>query len=219
MKSKRNRLLGRVREILEDVSGNTVEVDLVEGAGGKAGGGKGKSGGKGSSMNEVRFPKCHISVQASAVMDVVDELLAEAAKSDPQTLRKQRDLVQSMLSESSTITDGEKRFDAIEYSVETCVGHLLNLGKIWRPISQTQLYLDAMGLLVDDFLAGIVREIQPVAGGGGQALHRFRFLVGVLLKLENVFQKRGAGGGWEKVPVQQFSKRWNDLVDFLQELS
>ncbi|KAI8848483.1 Centromere/kinetochore Zw10-domain-containing protein [Chytridium lagenaria] len=301
-KTKRNGLAKRVREIVEDVSTNTVEAVSAD-AVGKKGMSHGKSNGKGGSSHDVKFPSCHISIQASAIMDIVKELLHEGMQSDKETalelfycardaLDMYRALWPEVHAESiradparamilcndcdyfcwqmtglgysyklgatveriGTFGDlvpsfrklgetylrhqmeakgscegdvgeglggmvGEIKYDAIEYAIESCVGHLLHLSKIWRPISQPELYLSAMGLLVDHFLKTLVDDVIPTSGESRQAVHHFRFLVGLVLKLETVFVKKGGAGGWEKVPVQQFVKQWPSLLETLTKVA
>ncbi|KAJ3095475.1 Centromere/kinetochore protein zw10 [Phlyctochytrium planicorne] len=312
IKTKRNVILKRVKEIIEDVSTNTVEISSssgLEAVYSKKANSSNDKGTKGQSTNEVRFPTCHVSVQATTIMDTVHELLQEAEKVDKESgmelfycardvfdmyrslwpeihaesiradpvramilfndcdyfcyqmmtlafrykkclhdpfsiigtnadlipnfrklgetylrhqMRKQRDIIKGLLPKEGEIRGlkEDNDFQAIEYALECTVGHILHLGKLWKPLSQTVIYLESMGLLIDSFLPNIVDEIGSFDQTSKRTLHQFRFAVNLLLRLEGMFEARASDGvkSWVVVPAQRFVKSWPRLVELNQKL-
>ncbi|KAJ3244298.1 Centromere/kinetochore protein zw10 [Chytriomyces hyalinus] len=153
-------------------------------------------------------------------------------------MRKQRDIVQMHVSNAqgfSNLTD-DARFETVERCIKQALSHLNSLSRVWKPILAEEMYLNTMGLLVDTFLESIMTQVSALAGTlRVEEGHQLRYILGLVLKAEDMFEKRvpgGSGGssssgmrgigkkaaGWVKMPVRKYVNRWDAFLKVKEDL-
>ncbi|TPX65145.1 hypothetical protein CcCBS67573_g08220 [Chytriomyces confervae] len=151
-------------------------------------------------------------------------------------MRKQRDIVQMHVSNAqgfSNLTD-DARFETVERCIKQALSHLNSLSRVWKPILAEEMYLTTMGLLVDTFLESVMTQVAALEGRlRVEEGHQLRYILGLVLKAEDMFEKRvpgGSGGstgmrgigkkgaGWVKMPVRKYVNRWDAFLKVKEDL-
>ncbi|KAJ3409466.1 Centromere/kinetochore protein zw10 [Chytridiales sp. JEL 0842] len=117
-------------------------------------------------------------------------------------MRRQRDIILGYIKEAQgfgNLTDDE-RLDVVERSVKQALYHIMALSRSWKPILASDMYLRAIGLLVDSFVESVMNEVNTLKEINKDEAHQLRYILNLINKLESCFEKRvGDGKKYAKV--------------------
>ncbi|KAJ3065094.1 Centromere/kinetochore protein zw10, partial [Rhizoclosmatium hyalinum] len=110
--------------------------------------------------------------------------------------RRQRDQLKSFVAGAnglSNLTDDVK-FETVEKCIKQALSHLNTLSRVWKPLLAAELYLKSMGLLANSFIGAVMDEVDKVSSMRKDECHQLRYILRLVLKVENCFEKKGQTG-------------------------
>ncbi|KAL1919413.1 uncharacterized protein VTP21DRAFT_2106 [Calcarisporiella thermophila] len=127
-------------------------------------------------------------------------------------MRRQRDMIKTNLLKTEGFGGMERddRFEAVEKGVKECLFQLGDLSKIWLPILPSEVYLKAMGILLNTLLDEIIQNILSLEVIALEARHQLRYIITVIGKANEWFVAKSEGGARqvEKMPVPKYVASW-----------